>query len=157
MTENNPFDRVVEPWEAVMEDMSATAAGYREAGFSVLELHPGDVAVENDERYGLDVLVPGEEYDELERVAAATEFESYEVYHATEAGMTFLLLVLTDPATEQAVCCPAYYDDQAVEALARRSHAEGVMYTHVRPLDDETRVTFTHEEPDLFFPDAASE
>lgn len=157
MTEDNPFERVVEPWEAVMEDMAATATGYREAGYSVLELHPGDVAVENDERYGLDVLVPGEEYDELERVTAAATFDSYEVYHAREAGMTFLLLVLTDPEAEQAVCCPAYYDDRDVEALERRSHAEGAMHTHVRPLDHETWVTFTHDEPDLFFPDASAE
>ena len=28
---------------------------------------------------------------------------------------------------------------------------EGVIYTHVRPLSDDSRVTFTHDDPSLFF------
>ena len=49
---------------------------------------------------------------------------------------------------------------EALEALVERatfdtSHVyyadEGVMYTHVRPLSDDSRVTFTHDDPSLFF------
>jgi hypothetical protein len=153
MSEHNPFDRVVEPWEAVTEDMEATAEEYREAGWEVLELHPGDVTVLDGERYGLDVLVPGNEYEPLTDLAAAGTFDSYEVYRAEEAGIAFVLAVLEDQTNDQAVCCPAYYDESEADEMARRAHAEGRMYTHIRPLANDEAVTFAYEDPDLFFAD----
>ena len=153
MSEHNPFDRVVEPWEAVMGDMEATAAEYREAGWETLELHPGDVTVLDGERYGLDVLVPGDEYERLADVAEAGTFDSYEVYRASESGIVFALAVLEDPASEQAVCCPVYYERSNADEMARRAHEEGRMYTHIRPLADDEAVTFAYEDPDLFFAD----
>jgi hypothetical protein len=151
MSEHNPFDRVVEPWEAVIEDMEATAAEYREAGWEVLELHPGDVTVLDGDRYGLDVLVPGNEYERLTDLAATGTFDSYEVYRADESGIAFVLAVLEDPAGEQAVCCPAYYETSEADGMARRADAEGRMYTHIRPLANDEAVTFAYEDPDLFF------
>ena len=51
-------------WSAVIEDMEATAAEYRERGWTALELHPGDsVLVDSDRRTGLDVVLPGPEFE----------------------------------------------------------------------------------------------
>lgn len=41
--EDDIFGRVVDHWEAVIEDMAVTAEEYREAGRETVELHPGDV------------------------------------------------------------------------------------------------------------------
>ncbi|WP_254765984.1 DUF7529 family protein [Salinilacihabitans rarus] len=89
-------DAVLEFWEAFVDDVAATADAYRESGWDVLELHPGDVAPQpgpldrptlgGDEgdgdadagadadpapdpdvdRLGFDVLVPDDEFDALE-------------------------------------------------------------------------------------------
>jgi hypothetical protein len=153
MSEHNPFDRVVEPWEAVMGDMEATAEEYREADWGVLELHPGDVTVLDGERYGLDVLVPGDEYERLAEIAEAGTFDSYEVYRASESEIVFALAVLEDPASEQAVCCPVYYEESEADEMVRRADAEGRMFTHIRPLANDEAVTFAYEDPGLFFTD----
>ena len=150
--DNESFARVMGVWEEVIADMGATAAEYREADWEVLELHPGDVTALDGERYGLDVLVPGDEFEELETLAAETTFESYEVYRAEHEGMTFALVVLESPDSERAVCCPTYYERDSGE-LGRRAHEEGLMHTHIRPLSDDRAVTFSYEDPGLFFPE----
>lgn len=149
MSETNPFDRVVEPWEAVMEDMEATAAEYREDGFSVIELHPGDVTITDEP--GFDVLVPDDEYDELEAIATESTFDSYEVYRAEQSEIAFILLVLRDSEVGWAVCCPIYYDEREADGFQRRAREAGALSTHVRPLADDRGVTFTHENPTHFF------
>ena len=149
VSENNPFERVAEPWEAVVADMEATAEGYREADWSVLELHPGDVTVDEQ---GLDVLVPGDEFETLESRTADAAFDTYEVYRAAESEMVFALVVLEDTETERAVCCPIYYEREAIEGVRERI-GDGVLYTHIRPLNDDRMVTFSYEEPELFVPE----
>jgi hypothetical protein len=148
VSENDPIERVADHWEAVIDDMEATAEGYREAGVSVLELHPGDVTV-LDEGSGLDVLVPDSEFEELETFAAETAFDSYEVYRAEESGVIFALIVLEDAGGERAVCCPTYYEREEIERLKQRLD-DGVLYTRIRPLADDRVVTFSYEDPDLF-------
>ncbi len=148
--EENPFGRVIGHWEEVIADMEATADEYREEGWEVLELHPGDVTVMNDEQYGLDVLVPGDEYEQLEELAGEATFDSYEIYRADESEMTFVLVALEDPENERAVCCPAYYDESETEEMLTRAREEDVMYTHIRPLTDDRAVTFAYHNPHLF-------
>jgi hypothetical protein len=50
-----------------------------------------------------------------------------------------------------AVVVPAFLDLAESDSLEERATDAGVMYTHVRPLSDDSRVTFTHEDPALFF------
>jgi hypothetical protein len=188
----NPFDRVVEPWEGVIEDMEAIAAEFREAEWDVLELHPGDVATldgsgreagtggdegegeaggdggnggddtdgadtasdTDTDRFGLEVLVPDPEFEQLESwIEKGTRFGSYEVYRTTENGVVFLLVVLTDEATERAVCVPAYYESEKASALRERAEREGVFFTYVRRLRRDRVITFTGDDPDFFLPE----
>jgi len=162
--ESDPFDRVVEPWQAVVEDMEGLAAEYREIGWEVLELHPGDVATLDggggdgddgeDDRHGLEVLVPDPEFEELEAwIEEGTRFGSYEVYRTTEDEVAFLLVVLTDEATERAVCVPAYYEMSNVETLRACAEHDGVFFTYVRRLQGDRVITFTGDDPGLFLPD----
>lgn len=169
--EPDPFDRVVEPWQAVVEDMEGLAAEYREIGWEVLELHPGDVATldgggdsgddgddgtggdSEDDRHGLEVLVPDPEFEELEAwIEEGARFGSYEVYRTTEDEVVFLLVVLTDEATERAVCVPAYYETSSVETLRTCAEHDGVFFTYVRRLQRDRVITFTGDDPGLFLP-----
>ena len=164
---HNPFDRVVGPWERVMEDMQATAERHRDAGRTVIELHPGDVATLTDEprtaaeqrdgidltdrRLGFDVVVPGDEYERLERALESGRVDSYEVFRAAGAGMVFLLVDVRcrDART---VLIPAYYERSDRAALERIARDHGLQ-AHVRPLSGDTVVTIDFDDPGPFFPD----
>lgn len=149
--------RVMRVWEDVLADMEGTAESYREEGYSVLEIHPGDVATPDgtqEGRWGLDVLVPDDEFDELKRKTQheGVSFDESEVFRATMSGLVVLVVTMLDHDNEEAIVFPAYYDiDQDQELLDRVSET-GKMPTHLRPLDLETRVTFTHQDPSLFLP-----
>src|SRR6056297_2744215 len=97
-------------WQSVLEDMAATAESYRDRGWTTLELHPGDaVLVDTAERTGLDVLLPGDEYEDLEALVADHSFSDVEVFGAESGGIRYLLIVEQDPDAETAVFVPAYY------------------------------------------------
>jgi hypothetical protein len=156
--EDYPFEHVVSRWDAVIEEMAATAADYAEDGWETVTLHPGDVTVsageEPNANSGFDVLVPGDEFERLREAATDRLFDSYEVYRTVDQGVVFLLTVLTDDAGELAVFVPAYYPDtDAGELRAAVETDGGTLTTHVRPLQDDERVEFYHEDPSLFFPE----
>lgn len=162
MDVGHPLDGVMEFWEEVMADMEATAAEYRESGWETDKLHPGNVtplpagATADGEfadgRTGLDVLVPGEEFERVEELVESGSFDGYDVFRAQQAGVVFLVVAMRDEAAGRAVVFPLYYRiDEARETLARVAE-RGKMRTWVRPLDDERRVVFVQESPDGLLP-----
>lgn len=53
-------------WNTVVEDAAATTDEYRDVGWEVVEIYPGNIALmsgehENVDRYGLDLVVPAED------------------------------------------------------------------------------------------------
>jgi hypothetical protein len=150
--DSNPFGQVVGYWEDVIDDMEATAAEYREAGWDVVELHPGDVTVLDDEQHGFDVLVPDDEFEQLETVVADAAFEDTKVFHAEDDGIAFVLTVVLDSDREIAVCCPLYYDLQDVNDLREQADRAGQLDAYVRTLSNDRSITISHGDPELFFP-----
>jgi len=149
--------RVLGVWDDVLADMEATAEEYREEGWDVLAIHPGDVAAPDGKqggRWGIDVLVPDDEFEELEHLIQVEEFtfDESEVYQATASGLVLLVVGILDHDTEVAILFPAYYDVNQGRTMLERAVKEGKMPTHLRPLDVENVVTFTHDDPSLFTP-----
>ena len=159
MAGSHPLSGVEEFWEEVMADMEATAAEYREAGWTVVELHPGDVTalptasadVESD-RTGFDVLVPGDEFAELEGTVADAAFDEYDAYRAEEGGVVFLVVAVKAEGRGSAVVYPLYYALSEAATMLRRAAEAGEMRTYVRPLEDDRRVVFTHRDPTNLLP-----
>jgi hypothetical protein len=158
--QENSFPRVVDRWERVIEDMHATAEEYREAGWEAVAVHPGDVTVvdpaaieDDDGRYdlqaGLDVVVPGDEYDRLRELVADRAFGEYQVLRAVENRVAFLVVVVEADADDAVALAPAYYDLD--DAAPLRSYDR--LHTQVRRLEPGPVVTFTHEDPDPFLPE----
>ncbi len=149
-----PFDPdhpLADHWVALLEDMRATAAVYREEGWSVLELHPTEsTALTGPDDFGLAVTVPGAEFEELESWTGDGRFGEYEVYRA-ETGRVFLLVVARDEERRRVVCVPAHYGFESVSALAELADPGAGFHTHVRQPDGE-RVTFTHDDAGPFLP-----
>jgi len=149
-------DSVLSSWERVVEDMEATAAEYRDDGWEVVELHPGDVTPlpPDHDRFGLDVLVGGDEYETVSEMVTddGAAFDEFEVFRAVQGGHVFLVVAVEDAAREQAVLVPAYYGikdaDDTIEAVL-----EGDTFPlHIRPLSIDDVVTVEPSDPSLLLP-----
>lgn len=150
MDDAAPGDPLADHWAALLGDMGATADVYREEGWSVLELHPTEAtALTGPDDFGLEVTVPGDEFEELESWTGDGRFGEYEVYRA-ETDRVFLLVVARDEERRRVVCVPAHYGFESVSALADRAEAGAGFHTHVRAGGE--RVTFTHDDAGPFFP-----
>ena len=149
--DQGPPPAVEDRWEELLADADATAADYRERGWETLVVSTGDVTPLSGEPFGLDVLAPGDEFEALEGLVEAVTFDTSHVYRAEEGGVRFLVVVVEAGDEEVAVVVPAFLDVGRATDLEERAREAGVMYTHVRPLSDDARVTFTHDDPDLFF------
>jgi hypothetical protein len=158
-----PPDGVLNHWDAVVEDMEATVEEYRENGWDVIDVFPGDVAPVSGthatvDRYGLDLVVPGETAKELTELVEAPDasFDACSVFRAVQTGIVFLVIAVEDTERDIAVIAPAYYDsdDETAQEMMERALREGEMHTHFRDLAEENVATFTHDDPSLFFPPA---
>ena len=153
MNSQGPPSAVADRWQELLADADATAAEYREAGWETLVVTPGDVTPLDGDPFGLDVLAPGDEVEALEALVDDVTFDTSHVYRAEEGGVRFVIVAVEAGGDEVAVVVPAFFDLGAATGLEERAREEGVMYTHVRPLSDDARVTFTHDDPGLFFDD----
>lgn len=149
--------RAMAHWDRVVADLEATAAEYDEQGWESRQLHPGDVTPlsgEHGDRVGLDVLVPGEEYEALRSLLdGGVAFDAYRVFRAAVSDMVYLVVAMEDADSETAVLFPAYYraTDPAARAMLDRARDEGRLRSYVRRLDGEF-VQLHHDEPALFAP-----
>lgn len=148
-----PSVRTTAGWQAVVDDMAATSQGYRERGWTTLELHPGDsVLVDSEHRTGLDILLPGPEYDQLESLVEECSFTESEVFQTEKEGLVYLLIVEKDLDREVAVFAPAYYDLTSIQSTLEAIDATGELRLFCRRLNDDY-VQFTHTDPSPFLPD----
>jgi hypothetical protein len=153
--DSNPFGQVVGYWDDVINDMEVTADEYREAGWDIVELHPGDVVVLDDG--GFDILVPDDEFDQLTEIIDSATLDDSRVFHAEDDGIAFVLTVVLDSEREVGVCCPLYYNLQNVDDLRKQANREDRVGMSVRTLSNDRSVTISHDDPELFFPESTDE
>lgn len=151
MGSQGPPSDVADRWQELLADADATAAEYREAGWEALVVRPGDVTPLDGDPFGLDVLAPTDEVETLEELVADVTFDTSHVLRAEEGNVRFCIVAVEAGEDEVAVVVPVFYDIDEAASLAERAREEGVTYTHVRPPSDDARVTFTHDDPELFF------
>lgn len=146
-------DQMASGWQAVLDDMESTAEAYRDRGWTTLELHPGDsVLVDSDFRTGLDVVVSGPEYEELEALTDEVTFTDVKVFCAESSGLFYLLIVEQSPDHETAVFVPTYYDPGSSEGKLDSIREDGELRLFCRRLDSEY-VEFVHENIEPFLPE----
>ncbi|MXR40169.1 hypothetical protein GRX01_02195 [Halobaculum sp. WSA2] len=171
MAGSHPLAGYTEFWDDVMADMEATAEEYREAGWDVLELHPGDVTplpnVSTDgtgievDRTGFDVLLPGDEFSAAQELVeeltgtdgTAAAFDEYDAYRAQQSEVVFLVVVMKAEAAGEAVAFPLYYAERQAEPMLERAEAAGELRAYLRPLDDSERVVFSLSDPGTLYPE----
>lgn len=142
---------VADRWETVLDDVRATAAEYRDDRWEVLVIHTGDVTPLTDDPFGLDVLAPDDEFDDLAALVDTVTFDQTSVYRADDGGVRFFVTVPEATEANRAVVIPTFIVRTELPALRERATAAGAMFTHVRTLAADRRVTFRHDDPELFF------
>ncbi|WP_226038959.1 hypothetical protein [Natrinema sp. DC36] len=139
-------------WQAVIDDMAVTADEYRDRGWTALELHPGDcVLVDSEIRTGIDVVLPGPEYEDLESLIEDCTFADVDVFRAPGDSMIYLLIVEKDLDSKTAVLAPAYYDAGSGQAKFEAIRSDGELRLFCRRLNDEY-VEFVHDDVEPFLP-----
>ncbi|GAB7093986.1 hypothetical protein JCM30237_11380 [Halolamina litorea] len=161
MSPGHPLQGMTDLWENTVEDMEATAAELREAGWETVELHPGAVTPlprletedgYEDDRTGFDVMAPGNEFADVQDAVDGAEFDEYEAYNAQTNGVVFAVVVMKAEAAERAVLIPIYYKVDDAEETVRRIEESGESRLYVRPLDDSERVLFVQQHPEALLP-----
>ena len=151
----DPSSQAVTPaadrWSELIAEAEAAAEEYREDGWESIVVHTGDVTPLFDDPFGLDVLSPGSEFEAVRTLADSVSFDTSHVHRGGEGNVRFLLIAVEASAERRVVLVPAYLSLEAARRLETRSREAGAMYTHVRPLSDDDRVTFSHEDPEPFF------
>jgi len=146
-------------WDELISDRNATAAELEADGWDVQLLTVGDVTAlpPNDRDWdgfvGLSVLVPGDEFRELEGSIDDGDVDSYEAYGTVRDGVMLLVLVLKASEGKRAICLPAYYGIHEADAMIDAAREVGRMSTAIRPLSGDRRVVFTHHEIGPLLPD----
>ncbi|MEF8843440.1 MAG: hypothetical protein V5A62_17745 [Haloarculaceae archaeon] len=147
---DHPLVGATEHWEAMLEDAAATAAEYRERGWTALELQPGDVTVDPD-LPGFDVLLADNEFAELTDLLGEPGVDSYHAYRGSATGVMFAVAALEDTAGERVALVPLYYSHAQLPTLESAAEAAGRLATRLRRLD-RTAFVVEHEDPGPFFP-----
>jgi hypothetical protein len=152
---DHPLIGATEHWEAVLDDAAATAAEYRDRGWTALELRPGDVTVDPD-LPGFDVLLADNEFAGLTDLLGGSGVDSYHVYRGSAAGVMFAVAALEDTADQRVALVPLYYSHAQLPTLESAAEATGRLATRLRTLD-RTAFVVEHEDPGPFFPDPGQE
>ncbi len=137
-------------WWRLVDTAEEMADGYRDRGWAATVVHPGDVTpVDKTAYFGLSVLAPDSEYDEVRSLVATHEFDRSRVFRHGEGELTFLLSVFEATGDETAVLVPVYLTDRGVDTLFDPAREAGEVPVHVRPLEYEELATLTVADPDL--------
>ncbi|PSP17978.1 hypothetical protein BRC62_03895 [Halobacteriales archaeon QH_10_67_13] len=139
-------------WAELLEEATAIADRYRADGRETALVHPGDVTPLVEEPIGLDVVVPGNEFDAVAAAVEDRRFDRTRIYRFDGEDARLFVITVKD-AVEAAVVVPAYLPYADLPDLRGRAYDAERMATHVRPLSDDKRVTFEHDDPTLFFPE----
>jgi hypothetical protein len=143
-----------ERWGDVVADSDATAAEYRDRGWTAVAAHPGDVNPVADAAR-VDVLLPGSEFEEANALVGDAEIDAVRVYAAAGEGVEYRLVVAEDDDAAVAVCVPTYLGTDEFEALRAAADAAGALTVRLRPLDDRDVVEIDVTDPAVFFDERA--
>ncbi|WP_276258279.1 DUF7529 family protein [Haloglomus litoreum] len=137
-------------WKQLIVEMEQSAEEHRKAGWRTAVLHPTASGVLDEGEPGIGVVVRREEFDGLDEIVSVRDIDEYEVLRADLPGEIQLLTILYSADGDAAVFVPSAVDADRLEGL--RAAVDGTFYTHVTPPEDDDTITFTHDDPTLFFP-----
>jgi hypothetical protein len=142
-------------WKQLVLEMEESADKHRRAGWGTTVLHPTASGAVDEPEPGIGIVVSREEFEALDGVVSTSAVDEYEVLRADLPGEVQMLVILYTADTEEAIFLPAAIAADRLDDL--RETVGDELYTHVTPPEDDATVSFTHDDPDLFFPEAETQ
>ncbi|CQH61730.1 uncharacterized protein HHUB_3530 [Halobacterium hubeiense] len=157
---NGALDVHKSAWKKTLQELEAQVERLEDDGWQTVAFPAGhtgpEVPTDGDEdnnRFGLTHIIPGNKADELLKLREKGSFEDYQVFKNSVHGQEFVLTAILDHPTESVVLIAGNYRQQRAEPLKEIAMDEDVMYSHIRKLDGSYIATFEHEDPAHFFPE----
>lgn len=148
---------MAEAWKSIRHQLEVITEEYAADGWAVQEINPGDVQAldrSRDDRLGLDVLVPDNQYESIEQlIESGIELDNYHVYRSADAGIAYLIVILEDSTEQVVVAYPAFYQlDEKASSMFDEAQVEGAISTYFRTLSGDY-IELRHDDPSLFLTD----
>lgn len=142
---------VSERWPALFADAESMAERYQDRGWEPTVLDPEQCGIDDTEPPGLRVTVPADDHEVVDEAVKTGPFDTSHVYRATDEETGQFLVAVEARTQERAVVVPVAVAPEDLETLETRVAGTGSMHTHVDSAGGEERVTFSHDDPSLFF------
>lgn len=142
---------IAEYTDELVADAERTAEEYREEGWEAILVRPDDINILVHDAFGIEVTTTDEIFDEVESLAERLTFDATRVYRADEEAVRFLVVGIEATAESTVVLVPAFFATEVTDAVDETAREQDAAYTHVRPEAEDRRVTFSHDDPELFF------
>jgi len=155
MIKNETMRRVMGVWDEVLEDMEYTAEEYRDNGWSVIDLAPGDVTLTTSSEYDIDVLIPDNEFEEVLEILDRDGFQPTETdkYSAVANGLIIHQLVLKDPESKMAITFPIYFNEKPADRVVKVDDTTEPVSIGIRNLAMDFVLKVQYESYQQFFDD----
>jgi hypothetical protein len=146
--------------EMLMSELHDIADGFEADGWDTIRIRPGAVTAltgEVADRFGLDVVVSRDTFDEIYELHEAHEVDSgsYELFRKQTTGRIYFIVGVKYPEAETIVFYPSITRQEATEKMFETAREHGEMRTRLRPLSKEHVIVVSHDDPELFYGDAA--
>jgi hypothetical protein len=145
-------------WARTLETANEMTAELREDGWEVVTVRAAHVGPElpddgETDRFGLVYVAPGDVADPLADLLDRGTFESYRVFSRRSGSDRFVLTRVSDADRRLATLLAGTVDLARAAPLASLARERGEMHSHVELLDGTQVASFTHDDPEAFFPD----
>lgn len=154
LVERDVVEAAMRNWETILEELEAMSMEYESDGWETITIHPGEIQLlsgETTKQTGLDILIPDDEYREIESVLeSGVSFNSYEIHKEIFEQIVHFIVVMEHTDSKTALLYPAFYGLQEADVIDQACQA-GQFRTFLRRLNGEF-VELTYEEPALFAP-----
>jgi hypothetical protein len=154
----HPLSSGEERWQTVIEECESLVAEYEDDGWTVTSPVPGDVvpvpAPGDSEvsKVGLDVLLSGAEFEQVESMVEESDFDEFEAYTGQEGGMVYASVLFKSTDSRRVFCLPLYYQTVDADRMLDRVRSGEQFHVYVHPLSADAQVQFGVEDPRPLFP-----
>jgi hypothetical protein len=146
--------------DRLMSELHEIADQFEEDGWETIRIKPGAVTAlsgKKRDRFGLDVIVSRDTFDEIFEMHEASEPDSssYELFKRQSAGRLYFIVGIKYPDAETIVFYPSITSLEQSEEMFETVRERGEMRTRLRPLSKENIIVISHDDPELFYPETA--
>lgn len=141
-------------WQQTLTEQKALAESREEDGWTVVKVRSGDTSpFIEDNRAGMQFIVPKGDANEVKGILDDVEFEDYVLYRNIAAGSLMMVLELVDVNAETAISVAADYRGTKTEQMIERVIELDAVTFRLSKLDGTVVAEFEYDHYEPILPD----